>query len=69
MNGWLSFIGILYQLHQKLGFDEDVLKNFAQFVDIIEVAMSHTPKSDEDLCALYILAKSFLEGLKDFMFR
>ena len=30
----------------ELGFNKDVLKNFAQFVNIIEVAMSHTPKSD-----------------------
>jgi hypothetical protein len=29
-------------------------------VDIIEVAMSHTPKSTEDLAALYRQIKSFL---------
>jgi hypothetical protein len=45
----------------ELGFDEEVLENFVQFVNIIEVAMSHTPKSDYDLAALYILVKSFLE--------
>ena len=27
----------------ELGFDEEVLHNFAQFVNIVEVAMSHTP--------------------------
>jgi hypothetical protein len=48
----------------ELGFDKDVLKNFAQFVNIIEVAMSHTPKSDEDLASLYKLIRSFLEGFE-----
>jgi hypothetical protein len=48
----------------ELGFDEEVLQNFVQFVDIIEVAMSHSPKSDEDLAALYNLIKSFLEGFE-----
>ena len=45
----------------ELGFDEEVLDNFAQFVNIVEVAMSHSPKSDGDLAALYNLVKSFLE--------
>jgi hypothetical protein len=48
----------------ELGFDKDVLKNFAQFVNIVEVAMSHTPKSDEDLASLYNLIRSFLEGFE-----
>jgi hypothetical protein len=43
----------------ELGFDMEVLRNFAQFVDVIEVAMSHTPKSTEDLAALYRQIKSF----------
>jgi hypothetical protein len=43
-----------------LGLDMEVLRNFAQFVDIIEVAMSHIPKSTEDLAALYKQIKSFL---------
>jgi hypothetical protein len=50
-------IPIAWELH----FDREVLKNFVQFVNIIEVAMSHTPKSDEDIAALYNLVKSFLE--------
>ena len=45
----------------ELGFDKEVLENFMQFVNIVEVAMSHTPKSDGDLAALYNLIKSFLE--------
>jgi hypothetical protein len=45
----------------ELGLDQEVLENFVQFVNIIEVAMSHSPKSDEDLAALYNLIKSFLE--------
>ena len=50
-------IPIAWELH----FDREALKNFVQFVNIIEVAMSHTPKSDEDIAALYNLVKSFLE--------
>jgi hypothetical protein len=48
----------------ELRFDGDVLENFAQFVNIIEVAMSHSPKSDNDLATLYNLIKSFLEGFE-----
>jgi hypothetical protein len=48
----------------ELGFHEEVLENFVQFVNIVEVAMSHTPKSDDDLAALYTLIKSFLEGFE-----
>jgi hypothetical protein len=33
----------------ELGFNDGVLSNFAQFVDVVEVAMSHTPKSDVGL--------------------
>jgi hypothetical protein len=45
-----------------------VLENFAQFVNLVEAAMSHTPKSDEDLATCIILIKSFLEGFENFMF-
>ena len=45
----------------ELGFNREVLENFVQFVNIIEVAMSHSPKSDEDIAALYNLVKSFLK--------
>ena len=45
----------------ELDFDTEVLENFVQFVNIIEVAMSHSPKSDEDIAALYNLVWSFLE--------
>jgi hypothetical protein len=45
----------------ELQFDEEILENFRQFVDIVEVAMSHSLKSDDDLVALYNLVKSFLE--------
>jgi hypothetical protein len=48
----------------ELDFDIDVLRNFAQFVDIVEVAMSHSPKSDEDLVSLHNLIKSFLQGFE-----
>ena len=49
----------------ELGFDRDVLRNFSQFVNIIEVAMSHSPKSDHDLVSLYNLVKSFLQGFEE----
>jgi hypothetical protein len=45
----------------ELDFDNDVLRNFAQFVDIVEVAMSHSPKSNVDLVLLHNLIKSFLQ--------
>ena len=48
----------------ELEFDKDVLENFAQFVNIVEVAMSHSPKSDNDLFSLYTLVKSFLQGFE-----
>jgi hypothetical protein len=46
----------------ELKFDQEVLENFAKFVEIVEKAMSHTPKSNEDLAVLHIDAKSFLNG-------
>jgi hypothetical protein len=48
----------------ELGFNEDVLENFVEFVNLVEAAMSHTPKSNEDLASLYNLAISFLEGFE-----
>jgi len=45
----------------ELGFDEDVLENFVEFVNIVEVAMSHTPKCNDDLALS-------LKDLKGFMF-
>jgi len=45
----------------ELKFNHEVLKNFAQFVDIIEVAMSHSPKSSLDLGSLHNKIKSFLQ--------
>jgi hypothetical protein len=48
----------------ELGFNDDVLSNFTQFVDVVEVAMSHTPKSDVDLASLYNLVRYFLEGFE-----
>jgi Transposase family tnp2 len=48
----------------ELDFDEEVLKNFVDFVNIIEVAMSHSPKSDLDLANLHELIKTFLEGFE-----
>jgi hypothetical protein len=54
----------MLQIAWELGFDKDVLKNFAQFVNIVEVAMSHTPKSDKELASLYDLISSFLEGFE-----
>jgi hypothetical protein len=44
----------------ELNFDEDVLKNFGQFADIVETAMTISPRSDKDLAELQALAVSFL---------
>jgi hypothetical protein len=49
----------------ELGFNRKVLANFAEFVDLVEAAMSHTPKSAEKLATMYQLAKSFLEGFEE----
>ena len=49
----------------ELGFNRRVLGNFAKFVDIVETAMSHSPKSDEDLARLYDLVVSFLNEYED----
>jgi hypothetical protein len=48
----------------ELGFNGEVLSKFAQFVDVVEVAMSHPPKSGMDLVSLYNLVRSFLEGFE-----
>ena len=62
---WMALLHwYIIPIASELGFDEDVLNNFTQFVDIVEIAMSHTPKSDEDLASLYNLIKSFLEGFE-----
>jgi hypothetical protein len=52
--------GYIIPMALELDFDWDVLSNFAQFVDIIEVAMSHSPKSTLELATLYVQIKSFL---------
>jgi len=38
---------VYYTNCMELGFNRRVLGNFAKFVDIVETAMSHSPKSDE----------------------
>jgi hypothetical protein len=38
-----------------------VLKNFADFADIVETAMTISPRSDKDLSELHELAASFLK--------
>jgi hypothetical protein len=49
----------------ELGFNGEVLKNFSKFVNLVEGAMSHTPKSAIQLATMYGLAKSFLEGFEN----
>ena len=53
----------------ELGFNEKVLKNFSKFVDIVETAMSHSPKSDMDLAQLYTLIVSFLTEYEELYVR
>jgi hypothetical protein len=45
----------------ELDFDQEVLKNFADFADIVETAMTISPRSDKDLSELHELAASFLK--------
>jgi hypothetical protein len=62
---WMALLHwYIIPIAAELRFDVDVLRNFAQFVDIVEVAMSHSPKSDDDLASLYNLIKSFLQGFE-----
>jgi hypothetical protein len=62
---WMALLHwFIIPMAWELGFDRDVLRNFAQFVDIVEVAMSHSPKSDGDLASLQSLIKSFLQGFE-----
>jgi hypothetical protein len=62
---WMALLHwYIISIAWELDFDIDVLRNFAQFVDIVEVAMSHSPKSDEDLVSLHNLIKSFLQGFE-----
>jgi len=44
----------------ELGFDLEVLKNFGEFAEIVETAMTISPMSDEDLSNLHRLIISFL---------
>ena len=44
----------------ELGFDLDVLKNFGEFADIVEPAMSNSSMSDDNLSELHRLIISFL---------
>ncbi|KAI0062598.1 hypothetical protein BV25DRAFT_1870331 [Artomyces pyxidatus] len=46
----------------ELGFDTRVLANFAEFVQIIEFAMTVKERSDEDLHELHLLINNFLQG-------
>jgi hypothetical protein len=48
----------------ELEFDEYVLENFLEFVNIVEVAMSHTSECNDDFATLYAQAISFLQGLE-----
>jgi hypothetical protein len=62
---WMALLHLyIIPIAWELGFNYDVLSNFALSVDIVEVAMSHTPKSDMDLAALYNLVRSFLGGFE-----
>ena len=62
---WMALLHwYLIPIAWELGFDREVLENFMEFADLVEIAMSHTPKSDEQLAAAYFLAQSFLEGFQ-----
>ena len=58
---WMALLHwYIIPIAAELGFDVEVLRNFQQFVDIVEVAMSHSPKSDEELVLFHKQIKSFL---------
>jgi len=63
---WMALLHwYIIPLGWELGFNRRVLANFAKFVDIVETAMSHSPKSNEDLAQLYDLVVSFLNEYED----
>ena len=62
---WMALLHwYIIPIASELGFNYQVLGNFVEFVNLVEVAMSHSPKSNEDLVSLYTLAMSFLEGFE-----
>ena len=48
----------------ELDFDQEVLKNFGDFADIVETAMTISPRSDKDLSELHALAGHFLHDFE-----
>ena len=48
----------------ELGMDPAVLKNFSQFVEIIEFAMTNAKRTDADLFYLQELIIKFLLGFE-----
>jgi hypothetical protein len=48
----------------ELGLNPAVLENFSHFVNSVEMAMTITPRSPEDLAKLHYLIQNFLEGFQ-----
>ena len=48
----------------ELGFNQEVVKNFAIFSNVVEYAMTTVPRTQEDLGKLYEKIVNFLEGFE-----
>jgi hypothetical protein len=48
----------------ELGFDEEVVKNFARFSNVVEYAMTPVPRTQKDLVKLYDEIVCFLRGFE-----
>jgi hypothetical protein len=48
----------------ELGFDEEVVKNFARFSNVVEYAMTPVPRTQKDLVKLYDEIVHFLRGFE-----
>jgi hypothetical protein len=48
----------------KLGFNPELLFNFSDFVEAVEMAMTIVPGSAQNLTALHQLLQNFLKGFE-----
>jgi hypothetical protein len=63
---WMALLHwYIIPIAYELNFDRAVLENFGEFANIVETAMTISPKSDQDLSELHALAGSFLRGFEE----
>jgi hypothetical protein len=53
----------------ELGFDQEVVKNFARFSNVVEYAMTPVPRTQKDLIKLYDQIVCFLRGFENLYVR